>query len=56
MQYMEQTAREWVVLPSRESGKVRVLFQARTPLTFVLSTRIREEARKVSEISFNSRN
>ena len=34
---------------------MRVLFQARIPLTLVLSPQIRGEARKVSEISFNFR-
>jgi hypothetical protein len=42
--------------PYRERGRVRVLLQARTPLTLVLSPQIRGEARKVSVISFNSRN
>ena len=36
-------------------GKVRVLFKARIPLTLILSPQIRGEARKVSEISSNSR-
>ena len=40
--------------PSRERGRARVLFQARTPLTLVLSPQITGEARKPSLLRFSA--
>jgi hypothetical protein len=47
LQYVEQTAHEWVASPLQGEGKVRVLFKAPIPLTLILSPQARGEATKM---------
>src|SRR5262249_13314440 len=54
LQYIARVACEGIASPYRERG--RALFQARTPLTLVLSPQMRGEAEEVRAIRFGSRN